>query len=252
MLSMSRTISSDFMRGTYYEQLHPSDQQKGKVQPPLELEYDHSLPVTSLPDPGSVTPAHDSLSTVISSRTSVRSFSPDPVQLEHLSYLLWCTQGVKKIIPGHATFRTVPSAGARHALETYLLINNVESLEPGLYRYCAIEHLLVRLPAEITIADDITHACWDQGFIKTCAATFIWTAVPYRMTWRYGDRGYRYLHLDAGHVCQNLYLGAESIGCGTCAVAAFHDQSMNALLQLDGESQFVIYLAAVGRKKPGT
>ena len=115
---MSQSTGSEFMRGTYYEHVRPSDQQKGKVQPPIELEYDHSLPVTGLPDPGSVTPEHDSLGTVISSRTSVRSFSADPLPLEHLSYLLWCTQGVKKVIPGHATFRTVPSAGARHALET--------------------------------------------------------------------------------------------------------------------------------------
>ncbi len=78
--------------------------------------------------------------------------------------------------------------------------------------------------------------------------TFAWTVDSYRMTWRYGERGYRYLHLDAGHVCQNLYLAAESVDCGVCAIAAFDDEAANRLLGLDGEEQFVIYFATVGKK----
>ncbi len=80
------------------------------------------------------------------------------------------------------------------------------------------------------------------------AVTFLWVAVPYRMTWRYQERGYRYLHLDAGHVCQNLYLAAEAIDAGVCAVAAFDDDALNTLLCLDAKEAFVIYLAAVGKK----
>jgi SagB-type dehydrogenase family enzyme len=70
------------------------------------------------------------------------------------------------------------------------------------------------------------------------------------MKWRYGERGYRYLYLDAGHVCQNLYLAAESINCGVCAIAAFSDDDMNSLLKIDGVEQYVIYLATVGKKHP--
>jgi SagB-type dehydrogenase family enzyme len=84
--------------------------------------------------------------------------------------------------------------------------------------------------------------------VKKSAVTFIWVAVPYRMTWRYGERGYRYLLLDAGHVCQNLYLAAENISSGVCAIAAYHDAMFNELLGLDGENQFVIYLGTVGKK----
>jgi SagB-type dehydrogenase family enzyme len=80
------------------------------------------------------------------------------------------------------------------------------------------------------------------------AVTFVWTAVPYRMTWRYGQRGYRYLHLDAGHVCQNLYLAAEALGAGACAIAAFDDERMAGLLQVDPAEEFVIYLATVGKR----
>jgi SagB-type dehydrogenase family enzyme len=68
------------------------------------------------------------------------------------------------------------------------------------------------------------------------------------MTWRYSQRGYRYLHLDAGHVCQNLYLSAESVGCGVCAIAAFLDEEINPAMGIDGENEFVIYVATVGKK----
>ena len=168
--------------------------------------------------------------------------------MSELSYLLWCTQGVKDIIPGTATLRTVPSAGARHAFETFLLSNNVTGLSPGLYRYAACEHKLSFLNADHHVTDVIVQGCLGQEMVKTCAATFIWTAVAYRMTWRYGERGYRYLHLDAGHVCQNLYLAAEAIDCGVCAIGAFDDDLINSALGLDGEEHFAIYIVTAGKK----
>jgi SagB-type dehydrogenase family enzyme len=161
---------------------------------------------------------------------------------------LWCTQGVKDTIDTYATLRTVPSAGARHAFETVLLVNNVVGLEPGLYRYLAISHQLLKITTEAGLADQLTDACWEQTQIKTSAVTFFWVAVVYRMAWRYVERGYRYLHLDAGHVCQNLYLSAEAIGAGVCAIAAFQDEQLNELLDLDGAEQFVVYLATVGKR----
>lgn len=86
--------------------------------------------------------------------------------------------------------------------------------------------------------------------VKNSAVTFFWAAVTYRMGWRYGERGYRYLFLDAGHVCQNLYLAAEAVGCGVCAIAAFEDDTLNQLLGLDGVEQFAVYVATAGRKIP--
>ena len=85
--------------------------------------------------------------------------------------------------------------------------------------------------------------------VKNSAVTFIWVAIPYRMCWRYVERGYRYLHIDVGHVCQNLYLAAENINVGVCAIGAFHDNQFNELMRLDGEDAFVIYLASVGKRK---
>lgn len=148
----------------------------------------------------------------------------------------------------HWTRRTVPSAGARHSFETFLLVHDVEGLTPGLYRYLALSHLLQDTNPDPSLPVRLTEACFDQQFILHSGAVFLWTAVPYRMTWRYGERGYRDLHLDAGHVCQNLYPAGEAIGCGICAVAAFDDDRINCLLGIDGTDQFLIYLATVGKK----
>lgn len=145
------------------------------------------------------------------------------------------------------TFRTVPSAGSRHAFATYLLVNDVEGLMPGLYRFLALSQSLQHISGDPALHIDIAHACFDQDFIMRCGVAFLWTAVSYRMTWRYGERGFRDLHLDAGHVCQNLYLAAEAIGCGVCAIAAFDDEVMASILGIDGVNQFLIYLATVGK-----
>jgi SagB-type dehydrogenase family enzyme len=237
-----------FMEHTKYRYLSVSDQAHGVPQPPLELPCNTSNAFFDLPNPDTIRVKDIALQKAIENRRSERNFSNTPLSLEELSYLLWCTQGVKRVVQNHVTFRTVPSAGARHALETFLLINNVDTLRPGIYRFGALEHRLVEMKVGPGVADSISRACFDQEFVKEGAATFIWIAVVYRMKWRYGERGYRYLHLDAGHTCQNLYLCAQSIDCGVCAIAAFSDDDMNALLGLDGEEQFVIYIAAVGKK----
>jgi SagB-type dehydrogenase family enzyme len=245
---VTRGIGQRFMLETQPRFLEVSDQNKGLPQPPLQLDYDRTKPLVDLPSPSDIVVNGIDLRRAIEQRRSVRRYSRRPLALAELSFLLWCIQGVKGATDRPATFRTVPSAGARHAFETYLLINNVEGLAPGLFRFLAIEHRLVEIDLSPDLPDRMVEACWRQRFVKTSAATFIWTAVTYRMTWRYGERGYRYLHLDAGHVCQNLYLAAEAVGCGVCAIAAFDDDAVNHMLGLDGEEQFAIYLATVGKK----
>ena len=245
---MVNEIGKEFMEKTKYHHLDKSDQMKGLQQPRLELEYDKAKTIIDLPEPKEIKVSSISLRGAIENRRSIRKYSQESLTIEELSYLLWSTQGVKEVSPRSATFRTVPSAGARHAFETYLLVNNVKDLQSGIYRFLAIEHKLVEMNTEPNIADQITAACFGQKFVKTSAVTFIWTAVAYRMKWRYGERGYRYMHLDAGHVCQNLYLSAESIDSGVCAIAAFSDDDMNRLMNVNGEEQFVIYIATVGKK----
>jgi SagB-type dehydrogenase family enzyme len=242
------STGQQFLKRTKHGNLDPSDQYLGKPQPPIQLEFDKTQPVIKLPTPSEVITEFVDVRKIIEQRKSIRNYSEVPLTIDQLSYLLWCTQGVKEVFQGATTIRNVPSAGARHAFETYLLINNVDGITPGLYRFLVLEHSLIRVLLDKDIADKITKACLNQHFIKSSAVTFIWIAVPYRMNWRYGERGYRYLYLDAGHVCQNLYISAESINCGTCAIAAYSDDELNQILGLDGKEQFVIYLATVGKK----
>ena len=241
-------IGKDFMEQTKYRYLAQSDQMKGLPQPLLELEYDKTKTVLDLPKPQEIEVSNISLREAIENRRSIRRYAQKPLTMDELSYLLWCTQGVKEVAQGHATFRNVPSAGARYAFETYILVNNVEDLQSGIYRFLAIEHKLLEVNTSSDVPDKAVEGCLGQRFVKTSAVTFIWTVVAYRMKWRYGERGYRYMHLDVGHVCQNLYLSAESIDCGVCAIAAFSDDDMNRLLNVDEENQFVIYIATVGKK----
>ena len=237
----------DFMEQTKHRHLGTSDQMRGIPQPPLEMDYAPEGEILDLPEPRELVIPPRDLRKAIEERRSVRQYARIPLSREELAYLLWCTQGVKSV--SSATFRTVPSAGARHAFETFLLINSVRGFASGLYRYLALEHKLLVLSLEKALAGALTAACLEQDMIRSCAVVFVWVAVPYRMTWRYGERGYRYLHLDAGHVCQNLYLAAGSVDCGVCGIAAYSDDEVNKLLGLDGNEAFAIYLAAVGKKR---
>jgi len=246
-LKMMSSIGKEFMERTKFLYLDRSDQSSNLPQPPLEMEYDASRQIKDLPAPENIKIRSFDLREAIEDRRSIRRYSQEPVTIEELSYILWVTQGVVQVTPG-VTFRNVPSAGARHALETYLLINNVRDVPEGIYRFLAIEHKLVEINTQLGIADRVTEGCLGQDFIRKSAVTFVWVADAYRMKWRYGERGYRYLHLDAGHACQNLYLGAGSIDCGVCAIAAFSDDDMNDLLELDGVERFVIYVATMGKK----
>jgi SagB-type dehydrogenase family enzyme len=188
-----------------------------------------------------------SLLRVLRSRRSIRRYAQTPLSLEEVAFLLWATQGITERHGDEATFRPVPSAGARHAFETYLYCRRVATLEEGIYRYLPLEHRLLFEFTEPGLAARISEACFGQRFVGQGAVTFFWSVLPRRMEWRYGPAAHRVLLLDAGHVCQNLYLSAEAIGAGTCAVAAYDQEALDALLHLDGEEEFVLYLAPVGK-----
>ena len=239
-----------FVEETKYPQLSESDQRLGQPQPPFEIPLEEDKPLIDLPDPDSIDLGVYDLRKAIEIRRSLRRYQDDKLSLEELSYLLWLTQGVKKVDEKrHVVWRTVPSAGCRHPLETYLSINRVEGLEPGLYRYLAAQHKLVALEVSDEFNVQLTEACLGQRQVATSAITFIWAAVPYRTIWRYSERSYRYLYLDAGHVCQNLHLAAESINCGICAIGAYDDEAADTLLGFTPPDMFVIYLASLGRRE---
>lgn len=248
MTRFRSVVGKEFMEKTKYQYLSESDQNKELPQPPLEQDFNASKAVIDLPKPEELKIKNYDFLQAVVERKSMRKYTDETLTLDELTYLLWTTQGVKQVTNRPATLRTVPSAGSRHCFETYLLINRVEGLEPGLYRYKAIEHKLIVLDTNPGWAEKLTDACLKQPFVGTSAVTFFWAADAYRMQWRYGERGFRYMHLDAGHVCQNLYLAAEVLDCGVCAIAAFFDDEVNKLLGLDGEDNFVVYVATVGKK----
>ena len=109
------------------------------------------------------------------------------------------------------------------------------------------EHRLLLEFHEDDVVPKLARAALGQRFVAEGAVTFFWTTIPYRMEWRYGLAAHKVIALDAGHVCQNLYLACEAIGAGTCAVAAYHQELMDQLLRVDGRDEFTIYLAPVGK-----
>ena len=187
------------------------------------------------------------LVTAIGNRESRRAYTKEPLTLEEISFLLWATQGVRgEVISGHA-YRTVPSAGCRHAFETYMVVLNVKGLNQGIYRYLPLSHQLLFEFSEDQIAGKIVDAVFRQPYPGDASVTFIWTAIPYRMEWRYHLAAHKVIAIDVGHVCQNLYLACEAIGAGTCAIAAYDQEALDRLLRIDGKDEFSIYLSPVGK-----
>lgn len=231
-----------------------TDQQAGLPQPPMHLHKEY-LKVIPLPSDYKAHIKNNDLFEIMNGRSSQRTYTGEYLSLGELSWLLWITQGQRQVIGkrNKASMRTVPSAGARHPLETYLYINRVDGLDKGLYHYIADEHKLGLLRTGDTVKDEVVMALSGQSFYGEAAVGFIWSAIPYRSEWRYGSQGPKYTLLDAGHVCENLYLAAGSIGCGACAIGAYDQAEADSLFGLDGSSssssdqEFIIYAAAVGK-----
>ena len=162
-------------------------------------------------------------------RSSVRQYSSSPVSKRELSYLLWCTQGVKSKDCDGKTKRTVPSAGGLHVFTTYVYANNVGGIEAGLYRFLAEEHglcLVCAKEGDDGFGEAFAASFSNPALVKNGAVTFVWAADADRSIARFGENAERYMYLDAGHVCQNLYLSALSVNIGVCAVGAFSEEKL--------------------------
>lgn len=226
-----------------------TEQSRGLPSPPVEKPFPADAVRIDLPAVGRWTGVEPvPLEQAIRNRESRRRYSREPLSLDRLAFLLWATQGIRKQLDAGTALRTVPSAGARHAFETYLCVVNVQGLEPGVYRYLPVEHQLLRLAAVPDIATRLTDATLGQAFAGRSAVTFVWAALPARMEWRYGLASHKVIALDAGHVCQNLYLACEAVGAGTCAIAAYDQEAVDRLIGVDGRDEFAVYLAPVGLK----
>jgi len=226
-----------------------TDQNKGVPAPALEKPFAADAHRISLPGykQWAEYVENKDIVSVISQRRSTRIFKSRNLKIEELSFLLWSTQGLSDPAGKNPSLRTVPSAGARHSFETYLFIMGVDELTPGLYRYLPLENELLFISAIANIKDELSMACLGQKYASTGAVTFAWTTIPYRMEWRYSLSAHRVILIDAGHVCQNLYLACQAVNCGTCALGAYDQEKIDHLLGVDGEQEFAIYLAPVGK-----
>ncbi|MHA1442443.1 MAG: SagB/ThcOx family dehydrogenase [Candidatus Heimdallarchaeota archaeon] len=228
-----------------------SDQRKGLPIPDIEKPVPEGANLIDLVPPSEFTVGKVHLIDAIKNRVSHRKFTEEKLTLEELSFLLWSTQGVKELVrDGHVTLRTVPSGGGMHPFETYLVINHVEGLENGVYRYIATQHKLL-----LITTDDVdkypkmmTELSHKQSFVGKSAVVFIWTARPYRTEWRYGEDSLKDICMSVGHICQNLYLACEGIpNTGTCAILAYQQDGLDKFLKIDGYNEVTLYLSPVGK-----
>lgn len=229
-----------------------SDRSQQRPEPPAEKPIPPGARHVALVPPTQLSLGGMPLRDTIAARRSVREFSTASLSREELSFLLWATQGVTAVQRDDdgkmvQQFRAAPSAGARYPLETYLAANRVDGLAPGLYRYRPGEHELIVVREDPALPAALQAACYGQPFIGAAAAVFIWSAIPYRTEWKYAYLSHRMIAMEAGHVCENLYLAAQSCGAGACAVMAYHQPRVDELIGADGRDEFALYLACVGK-----
>ena len=183
---------------------------------------------------------------LLQNRRALRKYLMEPMSFEELAFILWASQGITGKSDNYS-FRTTPSGGALYPIETYFSANLVEDLEPGIYHF-DVENFALNRIREDDQAEATAKACMNQKFMAQSAVTFLWTAIFRRSMSKYGNRGLRYILLDAGHICQNSLIAAEATGCGGCPVAAFYDDEVNDLLKINGDDETIIYAASLGKK----
>lgn len=214
-------------------------------QPSPYKEFPYALKLFSIRPPDQK--GGKSLWEAISQRRSIREFSNQSITFSELSQLIWATQGVTLKALGFE-FRASPSAGALYPIETYLAVNRVEEIPPGLYHYNVKERQLMFLK-EGYLGPELCQAGLGQEMLEEAACVFVWTAMVDRSKWKYRERAYRYLYMDVGHIGQTLYLAATALNLGCCTVGAFFDEEVDRVIGVDGKNEISVYLGAVGRPR---
>jgi len=249
-IQLGRSFVTKFGDEAGVDEDYATDQELKKPQPPLT-----KAPMTDrildLPTDFSSLPIETNFLHIINSRKSHRVYTQEPMSLLELSYLLWCTQGVKSVRgKAYATLRTVPCGGARHEFECYLALRKVAGLEDGLYHYLPMKHQIEFLGPRENLEDFISRSLCEQSWAAKANAVFYYSCVFYRAEWRYGIWAHAPILMDSGHVTENLYLAATSIGLGGCAIAAVAPQIANEAFSLDGQEETVFYAMPVGKIRP--
>ncbi len=242
-MSGIENIGPHFQEATKYMRGHPVAQAAmWAAPPPTYKTYEAYLDVTELPEP--VTMDGPAVWEVMNARRSRRKFSGEAITLSEMSQLLWATQGITGEVEGFE-LRSAASAGALYPNETYIFARGVEDLGAGAHHYVVPDHSLGML-SDGDFSADVARACLDQTWVSDAAAVFVWASVVARAAWKYQNRAYRYLYLDAGHIGAQLQLACGALGLVSCNIGAFLDNEVAALLGLDSRSEVVVYLTAVG------
>ena len=184
-----------------------------------------------------------SVEAALQKRRSVRFFKDMPLSLQSVSQLLWAAQG----ITNRHGFRTAPSAGALYPLEVYLFAGNVDGLDGGIYHFRPTDHTLL-LVTDGDFRETLCSAALWQDAICQAPTVFLIAGVPERTTGKYGERGIRYIHMEAGHAAQNILLQAVSLDLGGVAIGAFSDHEVGKLLKMD-KGKIPLYIVPVGMAK---
>ena len=221
-----------------------------RIKPPaLQKYFSQNVTLIDLPFPDESVLKENNFFHILTNRRSCRKFSGEPISLNELSLLLWSTQGVQKIFENTmVSIRPVPSAGARHAYETYLFIRNVSGLATGVYRYLSLDHKLLPLYHHEGFDIMLKNALFEQDYVLDSAVVFAWNCIPYRSEWRYGEEAHKLMLIDLGHISQNFYLSAQAMDLGVCAITAYEQKALCRLTKVDGEEEYPVLLSCVGRK----
>ncbi|MFO8001827.1 MAG: SagB/ThcOx family dehydrogenase [Marinilabilia sp.] len=233
---LSTTIAFMLLAGISAEETLSPDVEPTKTEKMAPEEEKIKLPE---PEKESSTSIEESLL----QRRSVRQYKDEPLKLTDVSQLLWAAQGITDSNRG---FRTAPSAGALYPLEVYILIDDAVDLEKGVYKYYPGDHML-KMVKEGRLNQPLQEAALGQSPISDAAAVLVFSAVYERTTGKYHDRGIRYVHMEAGHAAQNVYLQAVSLDLGMVVIGAFDDNSVRNVMNMP-EEEDPLYIIPVGQK----
>lgn len=247
---MSKMLENrNFMKcPSFKDGMSLSDQAKGVPAPAFGKEITGETFV--LPPFDEITTA--TYAELLDTRRSVRNYADTPLSQAQLAFMLWSVNGIQSHRDTVATFRPVPSGGARHPFETYVAVKNVTGLAPGLYHYLPTENMgekrvTIERMGEIPDYDTtITQTLMWQNWAAKAPAVLYYTCIAYKAEWRYHEMSHRVMLIDLGHLGQNAMLSAAALGLGSCCMAAYDQTSCDKLLGVDGTDEYMVYAVSVG------
>ena len=232
-----------------------SDQAKGIAPPPFGKTVTGTLiTLPSFEDVEGIF-KHSEYMELLDIRRSKRAYDDTALTQEQLAFILWSVQGIQSYRGEVATFRPIPSGGARHPFETYIAVKAVEGLNPGLYRYLPTENVgekrvtMEHLGEFSDYEDKVPKMLAGQKWAAKAPAILFFTCIPYRGEWRYSSLSHRVMLIDVGHVGQNGMLSATALGLGSCCFAAFDQKICDDNLGVDGMEEYTVYALSVGTAK---